>query len=297
MSAQLKLFQDSLPRKPYCTDELSSGLHIRAKDQAARARYVQHNEPNSMLWLAFDIDRPTYPEEAYDLGLPLPNVWVQNPVNCHAHLLYSLSVPVHLNPDSSPKAQRFAAAVDVAMTLKLEADAGYAGLICKNPLHKHWNTIALNDDSYDLSYLADFLNLDFAKDTRKNLPAIGLGRNVTLFDRTREWTYKEVRKWRESDFNAFYNAVMCKAIAYNDFSSPLALSEVTATAKSIAKWTWKQDGRAKAQFIVRQSYKGKLGGIASGKSRRVDSVEENQPWLKLGISRATYYRKKSTGLI
>jgi hypothetical protein len=293
MSAQLKLFESALPRKPYCTDELSSGLLIRAKDQAVRKRYVQHNEPNATLWLAFDIDRPTHPEEAYEMGLPVPNVWVQNPVNRHAHLLYSLSVPVHLNPDSSPKAQRFAAAVDVAMTLKLEADAGYAGLICKNPLHKYWNTLALNDDSYDLSYLADFVNLDFAKDTRKNLPAIGLGRNVTLFDRTREWTYKEVRKWRESDFNAFYNAVMCKAIAYNDFSSPLALSEVTATAKSIAKWTWKQDGRAKAQFIARQSFKGKR----SGEIRRIGSAEEMQPWVDLGISRATYYRKKSTGLV
>ncbi len=281
MSAQLKLFESALPKKPYCTDELQSGLLIRAKGHAVRKRYVQHNEPNSMLWLAFDIDRPTHPEEAKDLGLPIPNVWVQNPANRHAHLLYSLSVPVHLNTDSSPKAQRFAAAVDVAMTFKLNADAGYAGLICKNPLHKHWNTLALNDDSYDLSYLADFVDLDFAKDQRKNLPAIGLGRNVTLFDRTRDWAYKAVRNYRQSDFNSFYNAVFSKSMAYNDFSNPLALSEITATAKSIAKWTWKQDGRAEAKFIARQSFKGKLGGVASGEVRLALSMDKRVQAIEL----------------
>ena len=287
MSAQLALFESALPNKPYCTDELTSGLLIRAKGQAVRKRYVQHNAPNSTLWLAFDIDRPTAPEDIDWIGLPPPNLFIQNPKNKHVHLLYSLSVPVHLNPDSSPKAMRFAGAVDVGMTLKLEADAGYAGLICKNPLHKHWDTYTLNDESYDLHYLADFVDLDFAKDQRKNLPSIGLGRNVTLFDRVRHWTYKEVRKHREGDFRSFQEAVLVKAGTYNDFAVPLALSEVTATARSIAKWTWKQDGRAEAKFIARQSYKGKLGGVASGQARlalSADKREQAQELSKGGMS-------------
>jgi hypothetical protein len=263
MSAQLKLFETALPRKPYCSDQLESGLLIRSRGQAVRRRYVQHNAPNSILWLAFDVDRPTCPEEAYELGLPLPNIWIQNPENRHAHLLYSLGVPVHLNPNSSPKAQRFLASIDVAMTHKLDADAGYAGLVCKNPMHKHWNTLALNDDSYDLSYLSEFVDLSFANDLRKNLPAIGLGRNVTLFDRTREWAYKAIRSHRgDRDFNVWLDSVKSKAIAYNDFTVPLALSEITATAKSIAKYCWKVDGRAEEAFIKRQSFKGKLSGVA-----------------------------------
>ncbi len=283
MSAQLKLFETALPKKPYCTDELASGLLIRAKGQAVRKRYVQHNEPNSMLWLAFDIDRPVCPEEIDWIGLPPPNLFIQNPKNKQAHLLYSLSIPVHLNAESSPKAMRFAAAVDIGMTRKLEADAGYAGLICKNPLHKHWNTIALNDESYDLSYLADFVDLDFARDKRKNLPAIGLGRNVTLFDRTREWTYTEVRKHRGSDFNSFYEAVFAKAMAYNDFSSPLALSEIKATAKSISKWTWRQDGRAEDAFKQRQSFKGKRSGearLALSSDKREQAIELSKGGMK-----------------
>jgi hypothetical protein len=283
MSAQLRLFNDRLPAKPYCTDQLESGLLIRSHKHAVRKRYVQHNQPNSILWLAFDIDRATDPEEAYQMGLPLPNIWVQNPQNRHAHLLYSLSIPVHLNPESSPRAQRFAAAVDVAITLKLEADAGYAGLVCKNPLHKYWNTLALNEDSYDLTYLSDFVDLDFAKDLRKNLPPVGLGRNVTLFDRTRESAYKEVRKHRGSDFNGFYEAVFAKAILYNDFSSPLALSEIKATAKSISKWTWKQDGRAEEKFIARQSFKGKRSGearLALSADKREQAMELSSGGMK-----------------
>ena len=277
MSAQLRLFETALPSKPYCTDELASGLLIRAKNHAVRKQYIQHNEPNSMLWLAFDIDRPTYPDEADEMGLPVPNIWIQNPDNRHAHLLYSLSVPVHLNPDSSPKAQRFAASVDIAMTLKLEADAGYAGLICKNPLHKHWNTLTLNDHSYDLGYLADFVDLEFAKDKRKNLPEIGLGRNVTLFDRVRMFSYKEVRKHRESNFKGFYEAIINKAMAYNDFSAPLGISEVTATAKSISKWVWARDGRAEEAFIKRQRWK----QTKSVESRLIKTQDKREQAIEL----------------
>jgi len=277
MSAQLRLFESALPRKPYCSDELESGLLIRSKGQAVRKRYIQHNEPNSTLWLAFDIDRPIAPQDTDWLGLPTPNIFIQNPKNAHAHLLYSLSVPVHLNPDSSPKAMRFAAAVDVAMTEKLEADAGYAGLICKNPLHSHWKTLALNDESYDLGYLSEFVDLSFANDKRKNLPAIGLGRNVTLFDRTREWAYKAVRNHRnDRNFDSWLDAVKSKAIAYNDFKTPLALSEIIATAKSIAKYCWKVDGRAEEAFIKRQSFKGKRSGearLALSADKREQAIE------------------------
>jgi hypothetical protein len=300
MSAQLRLFETALPSKPYCTDELASGLLIRSKNHAVRKQYIQHNEPNSMLWLAFDIDRPTYPDEADEMGLPVPNIWIQNPDNRHAHLLYSLSVPIHLNPDSSPKAQRFAASVDIAMTLKLEADAGYAGLICKNPLHKHWNTLTLNDQSYDLSYLADFVDLDFAKDKRKNLPEIGLGRNVTLFDRVRMFSYKEVRKHRESNFKGFYEAIINKAMAYNDFSAPLGISEVTATAKSISKWVWARDGRAEEAFIKRQSFKGKRSGearLALSADKQEQAIELSKSGMRqveiaqlLGVNQSTVQR-------
>ena len=86
MSAQLKLFESALPRKPYCQMTLQSGLLIGQK--TSRQKHISITNLIQVV-ACFDIDRPTHPEEAYEMGLPAPNVWIQNPVNRHAHLLYS----------------------------------------------------------------------------------------------------------------------------------------------------------------------------------------------------------------
>ena len=51
-------FREQLPRRPYCTDDLSAGLVIRSRDQAARYRYIQPNPPGLACWLVFDVDHP-----------------------------------------------------------------------------------------------------------------------------------------------------------------------------------------------------------------------------------------------
>lgn len=60
---------------------------------------------------------------------------------------------------------------------------------------------------------------------------------------------------------------------------------------SVATYCWKKDAYCYQEFIDRQTRKGKLGGIESGKTRRKNSISEQKPWVDLGISRATYYRK------
>ncbi|MCV5580528.1 primase C-terminal domain-containing protein, partial [Escherichia coli] len=65
----------------------------------------------------------------------------------------------------------------------------------------------------------------------------GLGRNCTLFDKTRRWAYRAIRQgWPEYDqwLQACYEC----ASAYNlQFALPLDENEVMGIAKSIAKWT------------------------------------------------------------
>lgn len=269
---QLELFRDTLPRKPYCTDDLGS-LVIRNAAHAAQMRYIQPNNPNSRLWLAFDIDRPTGPEELTDdLHLPCPTLWVQNPENNHAHALYALDVPVHLNMDSSMRAIRYAAAVDVALSTAMGADAGYTGLICKNPLHTHWRTYSLAG-SYDLHELADYVDLSPYNDRRRHLPEIGLGRNVRLFESLRHWAYRAIRQgW--PDYNQWLSACLSRSEGINaGFDSPLDHSEVKSTAVSVARWTHRR--LTPEGFSAWQAAQGRRGGIAKGKayeSKRAEAL-------------------------
>jgi len=56
--AQLDLFREYLPRKPYHTDEFSTGLHIADIARAMGARYIQPNGPTHRHWIVFDVDTP-----------------------------------------------------------------------------------------------------------------------------------------------------------------------------------------------------------------------------------------------
>lgn len=277
---QLTLFHDNLPRKPYCSDDLENGLIIRSAATAEHYRYIQPNHPNSKLWLMYDIDRPTGPEELTDdFLLPAPTLWVQNRNNNHAHALYALETPVHLNEQSSKKAMRFYGAVDVAMAQATKADMGYVGLVCKNPLNSHWRTYSMGGQ-YELNDLAECLDLKPYQDKRKNLPDFGLGRNCTLFDRLRTWAYRAIRQgW--PDYDRWFMAVEQRAGAYNDFKTPkgkpnpLPLNEVRHIAKSVAKWTHRNMTESSFELFVQnthtseiQAVRGKKGAEATAKIKR-----------------------------
>jgi len=259
MYDQLELFKGALPIRPYCTNDPTNGLMIRTLDHALRCRYIQPNNPNSKLWMVYDIDRPTCVSELTDdLLLPSPHFFVQNKKNQHAHAFYGLEAAIHLNQNSSQKAIRFAAAVDCALTSKMAADGQYSGLIAKNPAHNHWQTYTLNADPYDLGEIADYLDLDTFNDQRRLLPETGLGRNVNLFNRLRKWSYRAIRQgW--PDRIQWDRACLDRAVAYNITDNPLPHNEVRHTARSVAKWTYQhfsQTGFSELQS-ARGSRKGK----------------------------------------
>lgn len=276
MSAQLALFRRNVPKRPYCSNHLGQGLIIRDSERALGKRYIQHNHPNSKLWLVYDVDRRTSPEEIeHDLNMPPPNLFVQNPENGHAHVFYSLNVPVHINENSSQKALRFAGAVDCGLSVSVRADAGYSGLISKNPLHEHWRTVSYNPAPYSLGELSDYVDLDVYGDRRRNLPDIGLGRNCTLFDRTRKWAYRERLKGNWATLTEWQNAVLDYVIRHNDFDAPLPISEVKSIGNSVAKWTWRNI--TPSGFSQVQSGRGKR----SGKARATQAQFRRQRALQL----------------
>jgi len=248
MQQQLEMFKNSLPKKPYCKNYKDSPNLIRQRDHALRMRLIQPNYPNCMMYLVYDIDKQcSVSDIVNDLLLPYPHFFVQNPENQHAHVYYTLEVPVHMNADSSPQAMRYLAAVDCALWSGLGADNGYCRTVAKNPVHPHWTTYVGLHEPYDLFELSEYVDLTAFNDRRYALPEVATGRNVNLFNRLRRWSYKAIRQgWPDSD--QWHLAVLNRAEMYNaggyenlDIKdrAPLPFSEVKATAKSVARWTYK----------------------------------------------------------
>jgi len=295
-NAALKLFNDRLPLKPYFTDELQYGLRIAGKERALLARYIQFNQPHAQYWLCFDVDRPGAAIDWSDRNAPAPTLTIMNKANGHAHLLYALETAVRTAPDGKIKPLKYAAAVESALREKLGADVGYSGLICKNPNHENWQIAVWQPELYTLDWLADSLDLKSAND-KTILTDYGLGRNCTLFDKTRKWAYRAIRQgWPQYD--QWLQACYERASAYNlQFTSPLDENEVMGIAKSIAKWT--SDKLTKDSFVEyiskthsseAQSFRGKRSH-GGGRKKDANSISSLKPWLDMGVSRSTYYRR------
>jgi len=308
-NAALELFNDRLPHKPYFSDDLHFGVRIAGKERAILAKYIQFNQPHAMFWLGFDVDRIGAAIDWSDRNAPAPTLTITNPENGHAHLLYALETSIRTAPDGKMKPLRYAAAVENALRKKLGADTGYSGLICKNPNHSHWKIAVWQPELYTLDWLADSLDLNAAND-KEIVADYGLGRNCTLFDKTRKWAYRAIRQgWPE--YNQWLQACYDRASAYNlHFAAPLDENEVNGIAKSIAKWTYSlfsassfADYVAKTHTTSLQISRGKKGGLIGGKkskgggrpigSKNDRSIDSIKPWIKLGISRSTWYRKKN----
>jgi len=265
---QLDLFHQHLPSRPYCTDSLQAGLIIRSKQDAISKLYIQPNGPTHLYWLVYDVDRETSAYDWDDLHCPAPNIIATNHSNGHSHLFYGLEVPVRKDtPDAHLKPLKYAAAVEYALLKKIGGDYGYAGLIAKNPLRNdHWFVQVLQESPYTLSWLADYVDLEKI-DYRKKPEDYGLGRNVTLFNRLRFWAYKAIRQhW--DNYEVWFDTCLSQAQSFNVFYEPLPHTEIKATAKSVAKWTWAYF--SPAQFSAIQSARGKL----SGKSRKLAQMKK-----------------------
>lgn len=273
MSTLYHTLKKNLPPKPYCTDDLLFGLQIRPAEQAIKKRYIQPNKPTDLRWLVYDIDSPTAIVDWQDRPVPAPNITTLNPQNGHAHLFYGLEVPVYLQAGARVNPIRYVSSIDVALTQTLEADPNYAKLIAKNPLHSHWDSSIWREQSYTLDELADYLDLSSFKDKRTRLPEVGLGRNCNLFDSTRFWAYREIRKPPvDSLFAEFYTLDdfirRCQnyAILHNTFEIPLDIRECETIGKSVGKWVYNH--MSPAGFIEWCHRRARIGNAKSLEVRR-----------------------------
>ncbi|WP_034250509.1 primase C-terminal domain-containing protein, partial [Arsenophonus nasoniae] len=80
----------------------------------------------------------------------------------------------------------------------------------------------------------------------------GLGRNCTVFEKTRKWAYRAIRRGWPA-FAQWFAACFERAMGYNvQFPVPLSEPEVKAIAKSVAKWTHKRfTEKTFAEYVAR----------------------------------------------
>lgn len=278
---------ERLPRRPWCANNPKHGLIVRPAETALQHRHLQPNPPLALAWLIFDLDYQGAAFAWEHAGLPPPTITVSNPDNGHAHLFYGLTTPVVKSDAARGAPLRYAASVEAAFLARLRADPGYTNRIAKNPLHPSWRSLWVNH-LYDLGELAEYVTLP------KQLPrreGFGVGRNCTLFDELRAWTYRWVREYKRNGAtpDQWRDAVLGQATRMNNFDTPLGFSEVKALAKSVAGWTWRHF--TDTRFSAIQSARGKLGG------RPRTTTLDGEPWTARGISRATYYRQIKSGLL
>lgn len=271
LSLCLEQFINNLPNKPYCSDDLYMGLQIRPKNLALLKRYIQPNHPYYTHFFVFDLDYSTaYIDFYYSMvGIPAPNLIVENPENGHAHYIYKLQTPIYQTNVSNDKPIKYGNAVYMALRTALNADINYSGLITKNAIHEHWRTHILREQPYTLDQLSERLDLttrQINKDIKVD-EAVGLGRNCCVFHTVRHWAYVEVRQYRAKSFKLWNESVLAQCCSVNDqFTVPMQYNEVKSIAKSIARWVWKRDSYAYQEFIDRQTRKGQLGGKAKGEA-------------------------------
>ena len=306
------------PKHPLCADSFSYGVFTQEKRIALTKRNIQINSSDHKRWLALDLDYAGSALACDDhlLGLS-PTCVTINPDNNHSHVLFLLKTPIF---NSSSKAVKYFADIKTAYNHVLGGDVAYSGTLTKNPLSSAWrNLFSLDRDcmAFELGELAEALpdsvktlcdaakskHIGLQQAKRENaVEGEWIGRNVALFDALRNWAACNVKHYRSTSQNCWLDTLSDKATEINStFFPALPASEVKSVVKSVSRWIYPHseiDCMAEAAFKERQSSKGKLGGVKSGK-KRLEKAEDKITSAKLmhatGMSIRTIAEKLEVG--
>ena len=264
-ASPMKRVMEQAPYIPRCSDD-KTATKKRPTVYAVRWPYMQVNRPGMVSWLVFDCDHgDVYRWEA--VGLPPPNLIVRNREERDGpgfHLFYAIT-PVCTTEAARSRPQDYMRAIRDRMVELLGADANYHGSgVTKTPGHPKWHTIELHVHEYSLGELNEYFELPKRERRFGKVPDLSLhhhARHATLFHELRYFAYSIVGGMKEqSTYDAFYSRLMTEAQRLNNYGSKrgffdfkrmvphtdLRSSQVRATVRSIARWTWNKytgDGR------------------------------------------------------
>lgn len=206
-------------------------------DRAIECPWIQVNKESEIEWLVVDIDEPNAATLWQDEIAPTPNLVVINTDNGHAQYFYRLASPVYAwKRQRKNPAYRYLEAIYDGLNVLLKGDfACSLHSLKKNPCHSRWRVCELHKSAFELSVLAEYVELR-PKYKRTNSVLCGgeYGRNCTLFHSLRLWAYKNTHVAGSYSDSAWFQFVYEEAIERNSFSHPLLLSEVRSISRSVA---------------------------------------------------------------
>lgn len=232
------------PRRPLATDDLARGCWRQSRDAALARRYLEHSPKALLSMLVIDVDHPDTLLRAISRPLEHPEPsWVAEGVSGRGHVGWVLSSPVCRTDAARTAPLALAARVQEGLRRALDGDAGYAGLLTKNPTHEGWYPYWGRARPYELGELAaglgDLLPRSLPKHAREQS---GLGRNHHLFEALRTWAYRA--RYRYEQREEWEQTVTAVALNINtEFAVPLPQGEVGHTAQSVARWVWRNLSR------------------------------------------------------
>jgi hypothetical protein len=254
---------EQAPYIAHCSDD-KTATKKRPTDYAVRWPYMQLNRSGMVSWLIFDCDHgDVFRWDA--AGLPPPNLIVANRNGGPGfHLFYAIT-PVCTTEKAREHPQRYMRAIRARMVELLGADPNYhGGGVSKTPGHPWWHTIELHSHEYSLGELNEYFELPREELRFGKVPDLSVhhhARHATLFHELRYFAYSIVNGMKEqSTYDAFFQRLMTEAQRLNNYGSKrgfidlkrmvphtdLRASQVRATVRSIARWTWDKytgDGR------------------------------------------------------
>ena len=299
----ISLFADGerLARKPRCSDTKDHSI-IRTAPHALTHPYIQPNSPMAFARIVFDLDwhqdrhrfhdlplRYLADANAWDndIGLPAPSWAAISKEKNSGHIGYELQTPVGRHEHARIKPQQYLAAIEAAMAMKLGADEGFSGQLCKNPINCQWLLYRGPALGRDLHELAEYVELTSKKVQAYNREPRGeIGRNIYVFDEVRFWAYDNIHTYRGTNFEAWEQSVIATAARINAGrydhlpalagQGLLAHTESRAIGRSVARWVWKNHGTRTltAAFSELQSWRGTLGAAAAAKVKRERREEQ-----------------------
>jgi len=266
----ISTFEDLWPevwvhQRPRVTDRKGNPTWRTSQAEALTMPYIEPNITGILVsQVIIDRDLPDTDRIAERLGLLPPSSISINAHTTTGHVRYGLKDRVPLTDAARRPPVNFLARVEHGLVSILDGDPGYTGTLTKNPFHPQHPTLwGPVEALYGLRELAANLDdlgaLPDARNPRKNVARSAVGRNVALFDDTRQWAYKAIEKFWGAPASDWANAVLHQAHTYNetriasDFASgPLHLQEVGHLATSVAGWVWGRfTPERRAQIIAR----------------------------------------------